>query len=364
MKTTHSDIKFYVDMMIVEALLSSEGLSKKAQGGAVSDLTGKVDNYFSNHIDPNDKTKSVLNLLAPGIIFTTLRMIGLPWWFTVLLSIATSVFHIDVVGILTSIYHKVESALGVGQPLSSAQVDEMVSSSVQEHTKPASQEEADDAAKTLQSKSYSQAIREAKLLKLALIDHERLVKEGAPVSSFFSRYSVKKSATSSILSKVFSWIFRVALASAGFMVAGDVVNKLVHRPNALDDTIQKGKPVATPTTTAPSIPAVVSKQTKFPINPSYHEENMNASSNWVVDAPNTQEGIESMLLGFAKDVYQGLDGQESNIRNSAGFQAAVDAIAWYNHTSAGGPIVAIPKMFTSKKKIVDHFIDDVAQKAS
>lgn len=366
MKTLHSDAQLLVDMIIVEALLSEEGVYKTAQaGGVIADLTGKVSHYFSNQVDPDNKTKSLLNMIAPGVIFTTLGALGLPWWFRVLLSLATAVFHIDVAGILESIYHKIASAIGVGKPLTSSQVDEMVTGSVQEHTQTATQDEADKAAELLHAKSHTQSIREAKLLKLALIDYDYMVKTGAPASSFFSRFSAKKAATTSILSKVLSWIFRVALASAGFLVAGDVINKFLGRPNALDDSVQKGKPVATSTTPATtSIPAVVSKQTKFPVNPSYHEENLNVSSNWVEQAPNTQAGIESMLLDFAKEVYQGLDGQDSNIRSTPGFQAIADAIAWYNHTSTGGPVVFIPKMFTSKKKIVDHFIDDVAEKAS
>jgi hypothetical protein len=362
-------ISLYVDIMIVEALAYGDGLSKSAQtGGVMSDLVGKVKQYADNSIDPNDKTNSLLKLLAPGLIFTTLRMIGLPWWFTALLSLAAAVFHIDVFGILKSIYEKVKSAIGLGKPLSSSQVDEMVSSSVQEHAKPATEEEAAEAQKELESKSYV-LIREAKHLKLALNEYDQLLKSGQQrrgmnLGSIFSRYSVKKSATSSILSRVLGLIFKVLLASAGFMVAGDMINHLLGRPNALDNTMQKGKPVAqtsAPTTTAPTITA---KQTKFPLNPSYHEENFNGTdNNWIENIPNNKESVENMLVNFAKEVYGGLDGQESNIRSTAGFQAITDAIDWYNHTSAGGPIVFIPRMFTSKKKIVDHFIDDVAAKA-
>ncbi len=368
MKNTHSDVQLYADMMIVEALLCDRGLSKTAQSvGAITDLSGKVEQYFSNNVDPNDKTKSILNMLAPGIIFTTLGMIGLPWWFRGLLALSVRVFHIDIAGIFSSIYDKIKSALLPGQPLTSAQVDQMVTSSVQEHTAPATQEEAAQAAQTLRSKSYSQSVREAKILKLASMDYARIIAEGAS-PSFFSSFSLKKAATTNILSKVLSWIFRVALASAGFMVAGDIIYKFLNRPNALDNTIQHGVPVsqtaAPPSTSGPAISAVTSTQTKFPLNPSYHPENLNMATSWVEDAPNNQGGIENMLIGFAKDVYQGLDGQENNMRNTAGFQTIADAIEWYNHTSAGGPVVFIPKAFTSKKQIVDHFIDDVAQKAT
>ena len=70
-----------------------------------------------------------------------------------------------------------------------------------------------------------------------------------------------------------------------------------------------------------------------------------------------------MLVNFSKEVYGGLDGQESAIMSSPVFKATVDNIAWYNHASAGDPIVFIPKNFTSKKQLVDHFIDEIATQA-
>ena len=138
-------------------------------------------------------------------------------------------------------------------------------------------------------------------------------------------------------------------------VAGDVINKFMGRPNALDNTVQQGKPVE-------SIPAPkhVSTQTKFPVQPGYHEEH---AAGWAENVPNNASAIEGMLIGFAKQVYKGLDGLESNIKSTVGFQVIRDRIVNYNLSSEGDPVVYIPNYFTSKKQIVDYFIDDVAEKA-
>lgn len=356
--TTSNQISFYVDTMIVETLLSDPGLSKTAQAqNILSDIAGKVSHYFENHIRPDDKAGSLLDLFAPGLVWVTLRAIGLPWWFTTLLSLAMDVFHIDVRKIMSSIYSKLKSLLSGNKEVSSSQIDSIVSSSVQENASPATQEEADQVEQMI-SKSYSVRLREAKLLKLAMIEYHKMKSEGQAKSKFFSLFSNRKAGTVSSLTSVLSWIIKIALASAGLLVAGDVVNKFLGRPNALDNTIQKGKPVEKQETVAP---VVVSKQTKFPLNPAYHEENLNsAASPWIENVTNNKESIEEMLVNFAKEVYQGLDGHEADIKASPRFQSIADSIVWYNHTSAGGPIVFIPKMFTSKKRLVDYFIDDVA----
>ena len=71
-----------------------------------------------------------------------------------------------------------------------------------------------------------------------------------------------------------------------------------------------------------------------------------------------------MLIKFANEVYDGLSNKDSVIRSSPAFQAVVYKIEWYNQASSGAPLVLIPKMFTSKKSVVDWFIDDVASKSS
>lgn len=351
----NSEINFYVDSLIVETILSNNKFIKQADSGSmIMSLIDKVKNYVGNNIDPNNKSESLINILGPGAISVAFSAMGLGW-LGMLMGLAMRVFNINVKEIISSIWNKLKTAIAGDKPVSSSQVDSFVQNSVQENYQPATKEEAERAAKMMESKSFSQLMRDAKFVKLSMIECENnsFIKE----AGFFSMFSDRKSKTANILTRVLSWIFKIALASAGLMVAGDVVNKFIGRPNALDDTVQKGKPIDQQS----SIPIVVSKQKKFPIKLNYIDEKKNIGEyNWMERIQNDPIYIENMLIKFTKDVYDGLNGKENFIKNSPVFDVVKDKITWYNHTSPDAPLVFIPKYFTSKKQIVDYFIDDVA----
>ena len=133
-------------------------------------------------------------------------------------------------------------------------------------------------------------------------------------------------------------------------MAGDVINKMLGRDNSLDGTIHDGKPTGgTPSTQ--QLPV-----STRPIKPSYVDVPMNSSGNWVENVANNEPSIGQMVMKFAKDVYP-LEGQEAAIESNPMFQRLVKMIVWYNEASAGGPVVYIPRMFTTKKQMVDSFVD-------
>lgn len=338
-----SEIAFYTDLMIIEAMAPTSNMEKRAS--MVTDLISKVKDYVGNNIDSNDKVGSLFNILGPGAIALTFRAMGLGW-LGMIIGFAMRAFHIDVGQIISSIWTKLKSALSQGS-VNSAQVESAVTSSVQEHA-------GTDPAEPV--KTSSQIMQEARFLKLALADYEKsllsLTKGAASAKSPWS----SRSGTSSVLGTLLSVLFKVALASAGLMVAGDVVNKFIGRPNALDGTVQNGHP-----TNEQPAAASRSKQTVFPVNPAYRPDAHPGT--WSVAVVNEPSAIENMLVNFAKEVYSGLNGHESAITGSPTFQKIKSDIIWYNHASAGDNAVIIPKEFTSKKDLVDYFIDDVAQNA-
>ena len=354
---SNREISFYVDCLIVEALARDER-TKQAAGEMVPALIEKIKEYVNSHIDPNDKAGSIVNILAPGALMMAFKAMGLGWS-GFLLGLAMKVFHIDVNGILSSIWNSLKGSIAGGKQVSSAQVDSVVQSAVQEHSQPATQQEADKISQLLQSKSFSQNMQNARFVKLSMIQYQQ--GKLSRTAGVLDAVNARKARTSSVLGRVLSLVFKVALASAGLMVAGDVVNKFLGRPNALDGTVQKGKPVEDAPKAAP-MPTTT--QTKFKVKPSYRLESYNTGNiDWIEKTNNDSSSIGEMLVGFAKDVYDGLDGKENIIRQTAGWGALQDRINWYNRTAAGGPIVFIPKEFTSKKQMADYFIDDVAEKS-
>lgn len=345
-------VSFYVDTMIVEAISSNPVLVKSADTTKIlNSLIDKVKNYFSAHIDPNNKVKSIISMLAPGAVWIAFRAMGLGWLGS-LLGLAMNVFHIDTGGFLASIYEKVKSLITGNTQVTSSQIDDIVHSTVAEHNSPPSEDEAEQFSQNMTKAT----LRDAQFLKIALIEYDQsLFNKQAASSSFFSIFSSKKSKVLSLLGTVVGWFFKIGLAAAGLLVAGDAVSKLLGRPNAFDDTLKDGKPVI-------QTPTSISHQTKFKINPNYHDEILNSDSiTWAVNITNTKENIEQLVLNFAKEVYPELT--DTDILNSNKFKNIVDTIAWYNHTAFGGPMVFIPRIFTSKKQLVDNFIDEIAAAA-
>lgn len=369
-----SEVSFCVDTLLVETVLADPKFYKKA--GFVSDMLTSVQEYFSAHIDKSNPVASVIDVLAPGALWLLFQSLGLGK-FGLLLGLLTEVFHVDAYGMLKSLFGKVRSMLSSGEKVSSAQVDSAVQESAQEFAKPATQEEAQKGYQRLQEHQSGQSsswaddgavysslelMHDAKIISLALISYEdqrmRLTKEGAPKfdpSSFFSGFGSTKAKGTSLLARIFGWVIKIALASAGLMVAGDVVNKVIGRPNAFDKTYQAGKETA-PEAKVNVPVGPVSKQTKFKL-----KSDAPLPSSWPLT--NTPSNIENMLIQFTKDVYDGLDGKESIIQSSAAFQAIREEIEWYNVHNPGSAVIFIPSNFTSKKQLVDYFIDDVAKRA-
>lgn len=356
---SNSEISFYTDTLIAQIVLQDATFEKKASEGVISSLIQKVKDYVGSHIDPNNRSGSVLNILAPGAITVAFSAMGLGW-LGALIGLATRVFNIDVTAIISSIWNKLKTLIAGDKPTSSEQIDSIVNSAVQEHVQPATSEEAEHAAKMMEAKTAAQIMKDARIVRLAMVEYENAyIYKTADKMDFLSMFSGRKSKTTSILSRVLGWIFKVALAAAGLMVAGDAVNKFLGRPNAFDGTIQQGKPVEQSAT-----PVHVASQKKFPINRAYHAEVRNTGDDtWIENIPNNISSISNMLVNFAKEVYDGLNGKESLITSSSGFNVVKDRIVWYNRTSAGAPFIAIPKYFRSKKHIVDYFIDEVAEKS-
>lgn len=354
---TNSEISFYVDTMIVETIVGNTALSKVASEGVISGLLDKVKSYVMAHIDPNDKAGSIINILAPGAVSMLFRSMGMGG-IGLLVSLAMSTLGIDVGAIVKSIWNQLKPSIAGDKQTNSATVDSAVQAAVQEHAKPASAEEAAPFLEGLAKRDAAQDLRDAKIVRLALIEYESQLlslRKDAGVLDMLPGFNKRRGATANVLSRILSWVFKVALASAGLMVAGDVVNKyILGRPNALDGSLKDGKPteISSGQTTS---------QKKFPVNPSYRNQIFPAP--WSIPMVNNKQNIENLIVSFAKEVYSGLDSLDSVIKNTAGFQVVRDKIVNHNYNNLGDPMIFMPPYFNSKKQIVDFFIDDVAENA-
>lgn len=362
-----SEVSFCVDTLLVETVLADPKLYKRA--GFVQDLLGKVKDYFSHQIDPKNPVKSVLDILAPGALWLLFNSLGIGKW-GFLLGLLMNTFHVDVSGMLTSLFNKVKEMIGGGKKVSSADVDAATQATVAQYNKPPTPEEESQGTQALQQtkapgenvaddqKVYSslELLGDARMFRLALIEYEnqffRLTKDDVVKTA--GLFGNTKSKGTSLLGSIFGWIIKLALASAGLMVAGDVANEVMGRPSALSGTYQRGQEESESQPAAP--PAPHATQTKFPAK---GDGPLPGTLPMVNNPPN----IENFLIQITKDTYSGLDGKESFIRSSPAFQAVRDNIAWFNVHNEGTAVTFLPGMFKTKKQLVDFFIDDVAKSA-
>lgn len=345
----NSEVSFCVDTILVETALGDPKFYKKA--GILNDLLSKVKDYSMAHIDKEHPVESVLKFLAPGALWVLMQGIGLGKW-GFFLGILADYFHVDIPKILESMFVKVKDMISGGHQVSSGEVDAATQQVAQDNA-------TSDAGQADDHKVYTslELMNEAKLIRLALIDYEhqkmRLIKEGSDVNNLLG-FGGSKARSTSLLVKILGWIVKIALASAGLMVAGDAIHALLGSPSALTGTYQEGK---TPTDSS-SEPAVssapASTQKKFPL-----KGDAPLSVSWPM--ANTPGNIEEMLIQFAKDTYSGLDGKESLIRSLPSFQGVKEDIEWFNIHNPGTTAIFLPRRYPTKKSLVDHFIDDVAK---
>jgi len=353
MKKENSDISFYVDMMIAETILANDDIVKTAQLSQMFNFNSIGDwitGYVKEHYNENDKVGSLVNFVMPGIVAS---LIGGPFgWLAAFLM---DMFDVDTMGALRTIYKKFEELLSTSNGVSAQQIDQVVNSSVDGHSgadSSATQKAAEaNQYSILKAKPYSKKIRQAKLLKLDLIEYAN----GKPIISNAGTFSfiTTEVAGKNILKSILSFIFKVIFKSVAVMVAADVANKALDRPSGLTPgSLQRQREERG--ADSPS-----SMQNKFQKNPSYSNDQLNS-----VHITNNKENIEQMVIDAAKEVYQGLEDQDSNIKSCNNFNVLVENIVWYNRKSAGDPVVFIPPEFNSKKKMADTFIAQLAQKVS
>jgi hypothetical protein len=317
--------QFLQDTLLVEELVRDSKV--KTASGLTSSIGSWISDYISAHIDPKNKVASVLNLLVPGIMYA----MGFKWM-SILLEAAEQIFGFSLTGIFSSIIDAITGPL---------------------HDGTITPEHIDQAAKGAVlggSVAASVSLREVQLLKLTWIDLLHSPKTKISRASFFDLLRGK---TGSILWRVIAWIFKAALSAAGLMVLGDAGAKLMGKPSPLS-----ANPLA-PSPSSEYVP-VSSTQTTFKPAPDYHPEKLNITGYWIETVP--PEEIGNTIADWVQAIYPDTKGLDSQIRSTSGFQKAVDAIQDYNKTNSGN-YTFIPKEFTSRKQIVDSFMDELAEKA-
>lgn len=311
-----------------------------------SSFFNSIKQYFENQIDPNNKIGSLINLLAPGSLTMTIARLGFPK-LGFFLGTIVSALGIDLHAIYSKIF---ETIIGLikNQTATEDNVQSIITSTISSEDSSISDEEL-NSLEQLSTLSHNDVYYFHKLANLT---------NASLISKFAAKSNIKLKALQ-LIGKILFYFFTAALAAVGVNVAGNLVKKVFDKPNAFDQNI-------TPTNITDQKPkhditTIQSKQNTFPKNPNYSEAKFNGSgTNWIENYPNTTQGITNLLIDFAKEVYEGLDNLDSQIKNNPSFNLILNYFEDYNIDSVGDNSVFIPKKYKSKKEIVDQFIDDVA----
>jgi hypothetical protein len=338
----NSAIQAYADKYVEEELLSVALLSVDTKlykvAFAEEGVASVVKQYLSNHFDKDDPVSSVINLLAPAAIRTIFGggILG------TILGLAAAALHIDVAGILSSIYDYVKPLIEGGKVPEKSEIQSVVSDAVDEHTE-STTTAGEDIFYGFESKSFDQKIRIIRKCKLMAL-------------------SKKTAITSDWGKRILKWLFTTIFATILLTVGGDVINYAVGRPSAFTQNVAKPEK----TEKAVKLQAPQPTQTKFKLISSYNvgENRKNRSGQWEERGVyNTDQGISDMLVSFVKSVYSGLNNLDNIIKSSPRFNKVKNDLLLYNHQSQGDVGVLIPNEFQSRKQLVDLFIDDVAERA-
>ncbi len=350
---SNSKVQLYMDTLIIEALLSDDLMVKTAQSGIISSIIEKIKGMVSDRINPNDKLGSALDLIAPGILWAT----GFPI-LSMILEIAESWFNIKPSDIMRDIQGEVKSLISGGAKPHSGDIDSIVQRAVSSHAggEP-TQSDLEDAQHKPLTKFFS--LHDARLYKITLLhlQDQQLIKQGQILSAL-GRFIGLRATTAGALVKIIGWIVKVILASAGLMAVDDAIHSVMGSPSHVDYSPSGAGNATTPTHN--TISFTVPTQTTFKVNPNYTEERLNATDHWIEPVPPTQIGDE--IAQWTQDIYPGTKAVAQDIKNTVGFNNALQAIDNYNSTNKLN-ITFMPHEFTSRKKVVDMFIDELASKS-
>lgn len=362
----NESLQFYVDTLIAEAILTDPRLYKKAQSGIVSSLiqkiVGEVHDKVKEVKDSDHKASLVLGFMVPGMLAAS----GFPV-LGFLAKTAQVMFGFDFSKIFSEIGSTIKDLISGGKQTTSQAVDNVVSAAFTNNIPPDPTEET--IGKTL-GITAKLSLRDAQLFKIAMADYvaknpdvnlmdpEVNVKFAAGLfSSALATFISSKGKITKILISILGWMIKAILASAGFMVMGDVINKVVGNTNSSMDgqPSNSNVPTSAPISTGPA-------QTKFKVSPSYTEEaNNGPMARWILQSD--VSGIDSILINWADEIYPEARGQEPAMRSAATFNAVVNAIKAYNKGSPPN-MTFIPRQWKSRKQVVDQFMNEVAMHSS
>jgi hypothetical protein len=374
------DLQYLSDTILIERVAALEfGLVKQAglfDSLNLSGVASSVKNFVTSHVTndaPGGYVGSVLALMAPSVLWRINPFVGI-------LYLVASQFGFDIQSVISKIVAAIRPKLEKGLPISADEITNIGKSIVAQHIGGEATAAPDDLFEPLRKLS-NEDLNKLAASGDALEPLRALLSGNSPggASGSLPKTPLLSGGDGSLIQRVFGqlfsaprtagkgkwllggfviWIIKTILVGAGLLAGAEAISGMLGHKKPVSDT--KSKPQSdehdghtdseTPSATPATPVAPVASQTP------------GAQSNelWVV--PLVGNGtVEDTLVTWALDLYPNLvhyDNIEQTIESNPAF-AATAAFLKKDPRKLGTRTMVMPQTFSSRKQVVDTFIDDV-----
>lgn len=370
------DLQYLSDTILVERVAALEfGLVKQAglfDSLNLSGIASSVKNFVQSHVSndaPGGYVGSVLALMAPSVLWRINPFVGI-------LYLVASQFGFDIQSVISKIVEAIKPKLEKGLSISADEITNIGKSIVSQHIGGTATAAPNDLFEPLRKLSNEDLNKLAaggdalEPLRALLSGNSSSAASGTlpktPLLSggggtliqriFGQLFSAPKTAPKGkwLLGGFVIWLIKTILVGAGLLAGAEAISgTLGHKKPTSDKSAPEShthtdeETQITPTATSTKVTPIAAPTGQ-------------ANELWVV--PLVGNGtVEDTLVTWALDLYPNLehyDNIEQTIESNPAFTATV-ALLKKDPRKLGTRTMVMPQTFSSRKQVVDTFIDDV-----
>lgn len=346
----------------LEIFLNDDPFTKTADGGLIANIFEKVKDLVMHNVDKDRPLESVLNFLAPSILYN----LGLKK-ISILFIVADLIFGVDFKKIFSDIKDQLLSIVKSGESITKQHIDSAVNGALSSaNTKEPDQSGLQRAVGIIQGLGATSSINFTKLNKLIKLAEKNGIEEFKLISRGLGG-SAFKSMSFPLISKILSFFYEsVLLTLKGMGVAGIALGA-AKTMNVADVPIpdekgrgawlggdEKGKSNSSNKPGNASNKVIKLEYSGY--GDKYYKDG------WFESFPVSR--LEDALIQWAVKCYPTLDNNKFKdaARNSQALNNVVKYIEDVNKKSQSKNVSTfIPPKFESKKDAVDAFVYDAVQ---
>jgi hypothetical protein len=354
-------IQFMADMLLIDRVLNT--IAKQDQNGAivkqafdlkstVSDMMNSIKTSVESQIDPNDKVKTVLHFLLPGVLF---RLHPGLW----ALSLIGRALGFDVSAALSHMATYISDKIKAGIPVSHQDVEQ------------AGKEAASSMGVTASEDLFyglRDLERNGDLKKLAanpgIIGGALKAWKGVPwlgrglppLQRMFT--FLAPTAAKNLIVGILIMAVKTVLLSGGLIAGVGLLAHVLHSDTKTENATN------TPETTqnqSSQMPGNLSTNVPPQASPGSYNFRTHPGDSWVVELRDKKTGEiigpDELIFDWAVRSYPEIEEYEALVMNNHMFQNAVGAVS--RNWLQGTPWLTIPEEFSTPNDILGIFMQDV-----